>query len=432
MNIQTVQFAHILENRDLEMLHEFLAQTAFVISHKNESIDVLLRVLWYIPVSSTIIVVTNCPEHEQEELIHALRSRLAGHHKTYLIHQKDARIARLFQVLGVPSILGTDGKVRSGKGEGMYIGALCAYQLGYPRWLLFYDADNFMPSALLEYTLALGRLFLPPCPPPSRYPRDAPVVQRQPVDQYRPDLHNVRVCWTSKPEAGQTNWQAGIMGRTTKVVSPLFESLLEGWFGICKHPISSSNAGEQGMTIRTAGALRFSSGFSVETFQLLDLLFCASLWQDPPRDITFQQYLSRSPHFHEKKGDEHIKKMIEESLGSFSHFEEALPENVRHQLQKVYDELQLAQVYPEVYPRLQDLPLASCAACMSDYALFPQSEDQRPAAPERVYLDLLTVRAHYQNPLTIDQVCQDMLLADPQSPHILVADSPSQNLPRAD
>ncbi len=452
MNIQTVQFAHILENRDLETLHDFLSQTAFVISHKNESIETLLRVLWYIPVNSTIIVVTNCPEQELDELTSALKTRLADHHKTYLIHQKDEKIARLFQAVGVSSLLGADGKVVNGKGEGMYIGALCAYQLGYPRWLIFYDADNFVPSALLEYTLAMGRLFMSNSLPVSHYAGDTLFVQRQTGIQFGPDLHNVRICWASKPELGSANWQTGIMGRTTKVVSPLFESLLEGWFGISNHPISSSNAGEQGMTVRTASTLHFSSGFSVETFQLLDLLFNASPWKENPEEIVLQQYLSQSPHFHEKKGDEHIKKMIAESLGCFFHFEAVLPKKVKRQLQQVYDELHLERVSPVVYPPLQSLPLAPFASSIYEYALFPENNLLQSVTAERIYLDLLAPGATYQEPMAAGGICQDLLLpdtgkqeavhaeanlqeilvADSERQNFLVAENPYQNLPLAD
>lgn len=416
VNIQTVQFAHILEKRDLETLHDFLSQTAFVISHKNESIETLLGVLWYIPVNSTIIVVTNCPEHARDDLTHALRTRLAGHHKTYLFHQKDARLAHLFHTLGIPSMLDADGRVRSGKGEGMYIGTLCAYQLSYPRWLIFYDADNFVPSALLEYTLAMGRLFLAPPTRRSQQPGNELALRQQASTVCRSGLHNVRICWASKPEPGQAHWQAGIMGRTTKVVSPLFESLLAGWFGICNHQISSSNAGEQGMTVQTASALRFSSGFSIETFQFLELLSYAHSRHDPPREVTVQQYLSQSPHFHEKKGDEHIKQMTQESLGSFFHFEQVLPEQVLRQLQQVYRDLQLTEVRPVVYPRLQDVPLATCAAGMHDYALFPEREWLAVSAG--VTLDLLP-----------DATSQSALVADIESQHVLVADPPCQNPP---
>ena len=393
MNIQTVQFAHILENRDLEALHDFLSQTAFVISHKNESIETILKVLWYLPANSTIIIVSNCAQEEQDELVRALKTHMADHRQTYFIHQKDAEIARLFQEAGVATILGADGKVINGKGEGMYIGALGAYQLGYPRWLVFYDADNFVPSALLEYTLAMCRLFM------AASHRDYDPLTGQSTLRAS-DLHNVRICWSSKPDLDNRDWSARILGRTTRVVSPLFESLVEGWFGIYNHPIRSSNAGEQGMTVKTAASLRFSSGFSVETFQLLDLLFNATEQRARPEETIFQQYLSQSPHFHEKKDDEHIKKMIEESLGCFFHFEAALPDTVKEQLLRVYAELQLERIIPTVYPSLQDLHLEQFSSLMQRYALFADANIQEMPIADLDYQDLLPVIVKRQELLT--------------------------------
>lgn len=399
MNIQTVQFAHILENRDLETLHDFLSHTAFVISHKNESIETILKVLWYIPASSTIIVVTNCQEGDLDKLTSSLKCNLADHRQTYVIHQKDGEIARLFKTSGVSHILGADGKVVDGKGEGMYIGALCAHLLGYLQWIIFYDADNFVPSALLEYTLAMCRLFTStPCLTPEHM-YDTRSGRKKMGRQAPPNLHNVRICWASKPDVNGYQWGTRILGRTTRVVSPLFESLLESWFGIHNHSISSSNAGEQGMTIQTATSLRFSSGFSVETFLFLDLLFNALKWKEHSQSITFQQYLSQSPHFHEKKDDEHIKKMIEESLGCFLHFESALPENVKVQLQCAYDELQLERVYPAIYPSLQSLLLKRFSKLMKRYALFGES----------LYTNTLASTLDVQEPLALGVHSQELL-----------------------
>jgi mannosyl-3-phosphoglycerate synthase len=166
------------------------------------------------------------------------------------------------------------------------------------------------------------------------------------------------------------------MGRCTTVVSPVFNDLLEGWFGIRDYAFSSSNAGEQGMTVKTAISLRFSSGFSVETFQLLDLLFHAHKRNGSAEGIILQQYLSKSPHFHDKKGDEHIKKMIEQSLGSFFHFEESLPDNVKRHLRMVYNELCLDLVIPSLYPPLQDLPLERIEKFMDRYSLFAEVDCQ--------------------------------------------------------
>ena len=299
MNIDTVQFSHILETGDLQNLHFFLSRTAFVISHKDEKVKTLREVLWYLPLNSPIIIVTNCQESEKENLKQELKLELAHHQKIFLVHQKDETIAHLFETYGVCQILGKDGKVIDGKGEGMYIGTLCAYQLGYPRWIIFYDADNFVPSALLEYTLAMSKLFMPAPYSELDSERDTASdvmlsavkhldseydtttngvmlsaanyiesehgitnnVMLSAAKHLDVDLHNVRICWSSKPELKNGHLDTRIMGRCTRVVSPLFNELLEGWFGKRGNEISSSNAGEQGMSIKTALSLRFSSGF---------------------------------------------------------------------------------------------------------------------------------------------------------------------------
>jgi hypothetical protein len=377
MNIDTVQFSHILETGDLQNLHFFLSHTVFVISHKNEKVKTLREVLWYLPLNSPIIIVTNCQESEREVLTNELKLEFAHHQRIYLVHQKEEAIARLFETFGVYHILGDDGKVIDGKGEGMYIGTLCAYQLGYPRWIIFYDADNFVPSALLEYTLAMSKLFMStPFPALAPEGETASTVMLSAANHLDADLHNVRICWSSKPELNNGHLDNRIIGRCTRVVSPLFNHLLEGWFGRRNYAISSSNAGEQGMTVKTAISLRFSSGFSVETFQLLDLLFHAYERNGSAEGIILQQYMSKSPHFHEKKGDEHIKKMIEQSLGGFFHFEESLPDNVKRQLWKVYDELCLDFVIPALYPPLQELPLERIERFMDRYSLFAEADCQ--------------------------------------------------------
>ena len=378
MDISTVLFSHILEASELENLNYFLSHTAFVISHKSERIETLLGVLWYLPVNSPIIIVTNSPTRDREEIASDLRAHLAYHKQTYLIHQKDDTIARLFKECGVYQILGRDGKVVDGKGEGMYIGTLCAYQLGYPQWIIFYDADNFVPSALLEYTLAMSRLFMSATWQGSCREYDTFIMPGRVGGTASTGLHNVRICWSSKPVLGSGDFDTKLPGRCTRIVSPLFSGLLEAWFGIRDHAINSSNAGEQGMTIKTATALRFSSGFSIETFQLLDILFNAAERRDQVGSVILQQYLSKSPHFHEKKGDEHIKKMIEESLGSFFHFETLLPNNVKRQLQEVYHKLRLGLRYPMVYPPLRDVLMTGNEALMDQYRLFREGQEPHP------------------------------------------------------
>lgn len=405
MNIDTVQFTHILETSDLDNLHPFLSRTAFIISHKSESIETLLRVLWYLPVDSTIIIVTNSPQKELGDLTNELQTHLTRHKRIYLVHQKDERIAQLFNRYGVEQILGNDGKVVNGKGEGMYIGTICARMLNHIQWVIFYDADNFVPSALLEYTVAMSRLFLTPATSSDHTSQKSASSRYAPT----PDLHNIRICWSSKPGLDQANWRPGIMGRTTQVVSPLFNILLATWFGIHNHTISSSNAGEQGMTIETALTLRFSSGFSVETFQLLDLLDNAMRRRETGKETVFRQYLSKSPHFHEKKEDDHIKRMIAESLGTFLHFETHLPDEVRYQLDRLYKDLELAEVKSTIYPAPGSLPLQKYHLPMEQFALFP-NQPEVPASLEPVLVETLPIEALFDETRPLEALFDEALL----------------------
>jgi Mannosyl-3-phosphoglycerate synthase (osmo_MPGsynth) len=374
MNIDTVRFSHILETNELADLNYFLSHTAFVVSHKSESIETLLGVLWYLPINSPIIIITNCPRSCMQNIKKSLEEHLTQHKAIYLVHQKDELIADVYRASGVTQILGRDGKVVDGKGEGMYIGTLCAMQLGYPQWIIFYDADNFVPSALLEYTLAMRRLFMLATPAVSYQVSDALAIGELEEGRATPDLHNVRICWSSKPKLGSRKLHEQLLGRCTRVVSPLFNTLLQECFGIRDYAITSSNAGEQGMTIKTAKALRFSSRYSVETFQLLDFLFKAVQPGGETDSAILQQYQAKSPHFHDKKGDEHIKKMIAESLGSFFHFEQFLSPKVQYQLQQVYQDFKLDLLYPTVYPALQDLPVQADKTFVEGFKLFQDME----------------------------------------------------------
>jgi mannosyl-3-phosphoglycerate synthase len=363
MNIDTVTFSHILENDEFSDLNHFLSHTAFVICHKNEPVETLLSVLWYLPANSPIIMVTNCPLGEFAAMKKSLAQGLMHHTRAYLVHQKDLALAQLLGDCGVQHILGEDERVVDGKGEGMYIGTLCAMLLGYPQWIVFFDADNLVPSALLEYTLAMGRLFRVPLKTTGPLALD-----EQMPDLYAKTLHNVRICWSSKPDMDRKSLQEKVLGRCTRVISPLINTLLADQFGIRNASIMVSNAGEQGMTMGTARTLRFSSAFSVETFQLLD--FLANATHRHTISALLQQYQSKSPHFHEKKADTHIRKMIAESLGSFLHFEQFLVGKVRDQFQQIVQDFSLQVQYPRVYPALQDLPVLVDAAFLQRYHLF--------------------------------------------------------------
>src|SRR5260221_6730204 len=210
----------------------------------------------------------------------------------------------------------------------MYIGTILAALLGIAEWVVYFDADNYAPSALLEYTLAMGQWLMQRA--------DAYQLGRGSLGYpERAPLHSVRVCWASKPTYDGVSFapQPPILGRCTQVIAPLCDELLRMWQPQSAQRLLTPNAGEQGMTMATAMALRFSSGFSIETFQLLELAFTgvrSARFQRAgvPPSAQLQQYLSGSPHFHEKKDEAHIRGMIAESLGSFLAFRRHLPHHL--------------------------------------------------------------------------------------------------------
>ncbi len=358
MDIETLQLSSIMDTERFADLDYFVRHTAFIICHKSEPVDTLLAILRYLPADSPRIVVTNCPMRAFEQLNDALGSQPMSRSATYLVHQKDERVAHVFRECGVSQILDASGSVVDGKGEGMYIGAILASLLGLADWLVYFDADNYAPSALLEYILAMGQLFTssagayPLLLGSREYPERAP-------------LHNVRVHWSSKPEYDGVTFvpQPPILGRCTQVIAPLCDELLCAWQPENTQRLLTPNAGEQGMTMAAATALRFSSGFSIETFQLLELASievrrARSRRAETPARVRLQQYLSGSPHFHEKKDEAHIRGMIAESLGSFLAFRRYLPPYLLQRIATLACELDIRLTRPTLYPAIRSLNLA--------------------------------------------------------------------------
>lgn len=378
MEIETVHLPSIMDAARFDDLDYFVRHTAFVICHKSEPVETLLAILRYIPAGSPRIVVTNCAPGEFVRLSNELASQQAGR-SAYLVHQKDESVASFFRECGVSQILDEDGVVANGKGEGMYIGAILAALLGVAEWIVYFDADNYAPSALLEYILAMGQLF-------TARPTHATHAAAYPLrpgfldfwdHAERAPLHNVRICWASKPTYDGVTFipQPHTLGRCTQVMAPLCDDLLRAWRPDLTERLLTPNAGEQGMTMETATTLRFSSGFSIETFQLLELAY-AGMWRgDGTAPVRLQQYLSGSPHLHEKKDDEHISGMIAESLASFLVFENHVPHDVLARITELARDLDICLTPPTTYPPIRRLPLARYGDLPARFRLEASLED---------------------------------------------------------
>ena len=374
MDIETLHLPCIMDADRFNDLDYFTRHTAFIICHKSEPIETLLTNLRYIPADSPRIIVTNCAPRVFPQLSYELSGQLTGRGATYLVHQKDERVARFFQESGVPCILDASGAVVDGKGEGMYIGAILAALLDMVEWIVYFDADNHAPSALLEYILAMGQLFTSSTSVNTgTYPFHLGFrgyLEGAP-------LHSVRISWASKPHYDGVTFvpQPQVLGRCTQVIAPLCDDLLRAWEPNTAQRLLTPNAGEQGMTMATAMALRFSSGFSVETFQLLELAFASTRRPGVRPQTLLQQYISSSPHLHEKKDDAHIRSMIAESLGSFLAFRRHLPPHVVARIAELARELDAHLSRPTTYPAIRHLPLARYGDFPAQFRLDAGVED---------------------------------------------------------
>jgi hypothetical protein len=122
---------------------------------------------------------------------------------------------------------------------------------------------------------------------------------------------------------------------------------------------------------------------------MLDFLAKAS---HPSCHALLQQYQANSPHIHEKGNPDHIRRMIAESLGSFSAFEHLLTPTVLRHLRKIQRELELAFVVPRIYPPLETLAVQTDAAILEPYRPANVSAAWKPISlePYRLVLDTPT------------------------------------------
>jgi mannosyl-3-phosphoglycerate synthase len=77
--------------------------------------------------------------------------------------------------------------------------------------------------------------------------------------------------------------------------------------------------------MKLAELLTYSSSFSVETYEMVNLLeefggiVPTENQEAMDKGIEVMQVETRNPHFHEEKGDIHLKEMIDGSLGCIYH-----------------------------------------------------------------------------------------------------------------
>ena len=278
--------------------------TAIVVPVKDEDPNILEGVLRAIPVYSPILLISASMQKPLNVYGIEVDVAEAVHRDTgrpiIVVHQRDPVVAELLKE-AVPNILDEDGLVRYGKGEGVLVATLLAEGLNAKN-VGFIDADNYIPGAVLEYSLAYYTYLVLGG---SRYKM-------------------VRVSWGYKAH-GSSEFYFRKSGRVTTIINAILNRALSQKRRVETDIIKTSNSGEHAMTLELAKSLTFSEGFSIETQELVNILemcylglndgLCPSL----PQNVEIYQVESRNPHIHGEKGETHTAEMTFLSLAAIYH-----------------------------------------------------------------------------------------------------------------
>ena len=282
-------------------LSSIFQEMAIVIPVKNEKISLLEGVLSGIPNECLIIIVSNSQRTPVDRFsmeVEMVRQYSSfADKKIMIIHQNDPELANAFKKIKYTSILTTKRQVRSGKAEGMIIGILLA-KIHQKEYIGFIDSDNYFPGAVNEYVKIFASGFGMSTTPYS----------------------NVRISWRSKPKIVNNSLQFPRWGRISESSNKYLNALISHITGFERDIIATGNAGEHALSMSLAENLNYSSGYSVEPYEFINILekFGGLLPSNNPdiieKGIEIFQIETRNPHFHEEKGNDHLTGMMQESL----------------------------------------------------------------------------------------------------------------------
>ena len=289
-----------------EEMSEIEKKMAIVIPVKGERLKLLEGVLSGVPHDCLTIIVSNSPRQpvdryklEKEALEQFNRF---AEKNALIVHQKDPGLSDALRGVGYTSIFGTDDTVRNGKAEGMIIGMLLSKMAG-KEYVGFIDADNYVPGAVNEYVK----------------------IYASGIAMSNTPYTMVRVSWIYKPKISESGVYFSKWGRVSETTNQYLNSLVSYYTGFETEVMRTGNSGEHCMSMKLAELLTYSSGFSVETYEIVNLLeefggiMPTENQEAMDKGIEVMQVETRNPHFHEEKGDIHLKEMIDGSLGCIYH-----------------------------------------------------------------------------------------------------------------
>jgi mannosyl-3-phosphoglycerate synthase len=285
---------------------EIERRMAIVIPTKGERLRLLEGVLSGIPHDCLTIIVSNSarqPVDRYKLEKDALQqfNRFVGRN-AFILHQRDPVLAEVLKDVGYTSILGSDGIVRAGKAEGMVIGMLLAKMAG-KEFVGFIDADNYVPGAVNEYV----KIFA-----------SGIAMSQTPYTM-------IRVSWIYKPKISETGLYFSKWGRVSEITNQHLNSLVSYYTGFETEVMRTGNSGEHCISLKLAELLTYSSGYAIETYEIVNVLeefggiIPTANQEAMDKGVEVMQVETRNPHFHEDKGDDHLKEMVVGSLGSIYH-----------------------------------------------------------------------------------------------------------------
>ena len=279
---------------------------AIVIPTKGERLRLLEGVLSGIPHDCLTIIISNSTRQPvdryklEKEALQQF-NRFVGRN-AFILHQRDPVLSEVLRDVGYNSILGPDGMVRTGKAEGMLIGMLLAKMAG-KEYVGFIDADNYVPGAVNEYV----KIFA-----------SGIAMSKTPYVM-------VRISWIYKPKISETGLYFSKWGRVSETTNQHLNSLVSYYTGFETEVMRTGNSGEHCMSLKLAELLTYSSGYAIEPYEIVNILeefggIIPTVNQDAmDKGVEIMQVETRNPHFHEDKGDDHLKEMVVGSLGSIYH-----------------------------------------------------------------------------------------------------------------
>ncbi len=284
-------------------LEDLESDMTIIVPVKDENPKVLEGVISGIPHESMVIIVSNSTRNmidhyriEMDTIFHYYR---LTKRPFIMVHQKDPIWSDALTEAGYPYLLGEDGLVRNGKGEGMVLGLLIAKALGR-KYVGFIDSDNYIPGAVNEYVDVYAAGFY---------------MSRSPYTM-------VRISWPYKTKFVGKRFYFRRRGRVSEITNRYINMLIGRITKFETDIIKTSCSGEHAMTMKLAEKIGYAGGFSIESYELVYMLEEYSGVKKPrftdvvKKTIELYQIEPRNPHVHEERSDEHIPNMLKAALST--------------------------------------------------------------------------------------------------------------------